>query len=228
MKLDKKYRKELWLLRKLCKKSFPHRHDALVSEIERRGRMVTVLPDGTVVLEALCYNPIALVAHYDSVRGSYGYNDNGMSLVAVLGLLDALPYNVEVVFTNGEERGLLGAEKYLEWRNCKVKQCINLDATGYGDRVYVDRMNSVGLDGLADSVCFGTLPMNDAWAFYRKGIRSVCVSTGDSGIVSDGVDRVMDTMHGGFNDNRLDLLNYELPSKVRDVVMKIIKTVAAA
>jgi hypothetical protein len=211
---------------RICQKNAMARQKALLDEILSTGRKPIELDDGTMVIESSERHPISLVAHFDKAYGSYGYNDNGMALVAILGMLDRLPSNVEVVFTNGEERGCVGAEKYLDSRTDKPIHCVNLDVCGFGDRVYLDRMNSTHLDGIKD-VVNGCCPVNDAWRFRDRDIESTCVSTSYGDDFNEGIRKIFDTMHNARYDNRVDILDFDILLKVRDKVMEIIDTINA-
>ncbi len=124
------------LLKRICQRTSDGRRDAIERELLAQGIGYRVLKDGTLVVPARREDRrdiVALCAHYDVVPGSMGYNDNGMSIVIILGMLDALPDNVEVVFTNGEESGMTGAREYLEYTHGMLKACVNLDACGCFD-----------------------------------------------------------------------------------------------
>ncbi len=82
---------------------------------------------------------IMLLAHYDSVPNSPGAADDASGVAAVLEVLRAvqslenpLKNNVWVLFTDGEERGLLGAELFIDeypgWE--EIDLVINLEARG--------------------------------------------------------------------------------------------------
>jgi len=205
---------------RICKVNFNERQKALFNEIKMSGRKPLVLKDGTIVLPSDTEHHIALVAHYDNVPDSYGYNDNGMSIVAILGILDRLPNNVEVVFTNGEETGFTGAMEYIRSRGKQVSHCINLDVCGYGDTVYLDKMNSTFADGV-DAVT-GNMPCNDGMVFQEYGIESVCLSTSKGSNFHKGIHDIWQTIHNNTFDNRLDILNFELVPKVQNTVEKLI------
>ncbi len=207
---------------RICRKDFTERQKALLDEIASRNPLV--LDDGTIVLESRVANPVALVAHYDNVNGSYGYNDNGMSIVAILGMLDALPANVEVVFTNGEERCSIGARNYLESRTEKPIGCVNLDVCGYGDTIYLDRMNCKCSD-VVEAVT-GSMPWNDGRVFKDNGIPSVCVSTSRGTDFNNGIREIWRTIHNNSLDNRLDVLNFGLLPKVRDTVGTLVESMS--
>lgn len=81
---------------------------------------------------------IMLMAHYDSVPNGPGAADDGMGVSAILEALralqsrDALKNNLWVLFTDGEERGLLGAEYFIQadddWKELDL--VMNIEARG--------------------------------------------------------------------------------------------------
>lgn len=101
----------------------------LVGEVEN---IVAVLPGSDPV------GRVFLVAHYDSTMNSPGASDNGAAVVSILETVRALQAgprlrnDVVVVFTDGEEPGMLGAEAFV--REHPVAQdggvVLNLEAGG--------------------------------------------------------------------------------------------------
>lgn len=96
---------------------------------------------------------ILLVAHYDSVPGAPGAADNGAAVVAVLEALRALQdgptlaNDVMVLFSDGEEVGLLGAEAFVAehpWLS-EVGLVLNFEARGSsGPSVLVETSGANG------------------------------------------------------------------------------------
>jgi hypothetical protein len=86
---------------------------------------------------------LVLGAHYDSVPGSTGANDNGAGVVVLLTWLRlALAHSpsipLEVVFFDLEELGQLGSRAYLGQVGAEnVLAMINLDICGVGDTILV-------------------------------------------------------------------------------------------
>jgi aminopeptidase YwaD len=86
---------------------------------------------------------LVLGAHYDSVPGSTGANDNGAGVVVLLSWLRlalAHPPRIplDVVFFDLEERGQLGSRAYLDQVGAgNVFAMINLDICGVGDTILV-------------------------------------------------------------------------------------------
>ena len=167
-------------LQRICQDTNEERRRAIERELQAMNKEYRVLREGTLVVPARVRRPhgiVAICAHYDAVEGSKGYNDNGMSIVIALGMLDALPDNVEVVFTNGEERGQTGAREYLQETRDDLKACIALDVCGCFDAVYLDPKNCREARGLPECKT-GRMPPSDADIFAYNGIPAVCFSTG--------------------------------------------------
>lgn len=86
---------------------------------------------------------IIICAHYDSVPGSPGADDNGSGTAAVLAAAKALSkykdkikltYTIRFVTFSGEEEGLLGSQVYaksLYENNSNVVAVLNVDMIGY-------------------------------------------------------------------------------------------------
>lgn len=81
---------------------------------------------------------VLLVAHYDSVLTSFGASDDGMAVASLLETLRAmktgapLKNDVIILFTDGEENGLLGARAFVNehpWA-ADVGVVLNFDARG--------------------------------------------------------------------------------------------------
>ena len=117
--------------------------------------------DGTAIVEnvvgrlpgSVGDGAILLVAHYDSVPGAPGAADNGAAVVAVLETLralqagQALANDVMVLFSDGEEVGLLGAEAFVAehpWL-ADVGLVLNFEARGSsGPSVLVETSGANG------------------------------------------------------------------------------------
>ena len=221
------YEVEKELLIRLCQKSNAARQAALSEELRTRGVRYENWADMALVVSSSFEKVIVLCAHYDAVDGSFGYNDNGMALVTALKLIHKLPANVEVVFTNGEEQGGLGAEYYLEHTQKKIIGCVNLDVVGCFDQVYLDPMNCCAARSLTNCKQ-GMMPFSDAGIFAEKGIPSVCFSSGPANAdFRNGIWQICSTLHNNHNDNNFGLLNFSMIEKVSNEVKNAVKLMAA-
>ena len=88
--------------------------------------------------------PLLIVsAHYDTVEGTAGADDNGSGIVVLLELARRLagrpmPNEVRLVWFDAEEPGLVGSGRYVEALSAGERQrligAINLETMGYTDR----------------------------------------------------------------------------------------------
>lgn len=215
------------LLIRLCQKSNDARQAALENELRTRGVRYENWGDMALVVPSASEKVVVLCAHYDAVPGSFGYNDNGVALVTALGLIHKLPYNVEVVFTNREEQGGLGAEYYLEHTQKKIIGCVNLDVVGCFDQVYLDPMNCCAARSLTNCKQ-GMMPFSDAHVFARNGIPSICLSSGPADTdFRNGIWRICETLHNNHNDNNFGLLNFSMIEKVSNEAKNAVNLMAA-
>lgn len=209
------------LLQKICLSENRARAEALQEEIHARNISYECMDNMAIVVPAKTPEVIVLCAHFDVVPGSFGYNDNGMSLVAVLSMLKCVPDSVEIVFTNGEECGFLGSQYYLKHSRKQILGCINLDVCGFGNMVYCDPMNS----GIEPAGCkIGHMPLNDGCVFAEHGIPSITLSTGPAEVsFQEGIRRIGETIHNGPLDNSMEVLNFNLPLLTGHVVSSAIQ-----
>ena len=217
------FEEEKEMLKRICVKSNDERQNALENELHTMGIHYENLNDMALVVPSKTERKIVLCAHFDAVGDSYGYNDNGMALVTVLKMLGQLPSNVEAVFTNCEEHGLMGARYYLEHTEIKnIKGCINLDVVGCFDQVYLDPMNFDAACQLTNCKQ-GEMPMCDATVFAGEGIPTICFSSGPSTAnFGAGIQEIKTTLHNNRNDNKFEMLNFEMIGKVTAEVKKAI------
>ncbi|MDD2716865.1 MAG: M28 family peptidase [Candidatus Wallbacteria bacterium] len=144
----------------------------------------------------LSFNPgrprLVLGAHYDSVRGSTGANDNAAAVSILLRMAEYYLKNdpgipLDLVFFDLEEGHGVGSRAYLERvRKQDIKAMINLDICGTGDLILVAQGRSSGLifrAMLRKTIrshpvrVVKALPHGDEASFEKKGIPnlSVCI-----------------------------------------------------
>ncbi len=161
---------------------------------------------------------VLLVAHYDSVPGSYGAADDGAGVAAILETLRALkagpPPRHDVIFliTDGEELGLLGAQAFVlhhPWR-ADVKRVLNLEARGTGGPVQMfetSEGNAELVHALADAWPHPTAT-SLAFEIYRRMPNgtdmTVFRQAGLSGMGFAFIDRPWDYHHPTDHPTRLD------------------------
>ncbi len=145
-----------------------------------------------------------------------------MSIVIALGMLEKLPDNVEVVFTNGEEYLQTGARKYLEEKEDSLRSCIVLDVCGCFDAVYLDPKNCKEAKGLSGCKK-GHMPWCDADIFEGKGRPTACFSTAPADTDSQtGIGHILTTIHNNSRDNDFSLLNFGMVPKVQAKVLELV------
>jgi hypothetical protein len=136
---------------------------------------------------------VLLVAHYDSVPTGPGASDNGANVAAILEVVRAVragpaPRNdVDVLFTDAEEPGLLGAQAFVDSGAAGDPRrvvVVNLDARGVAGPAVMFQMAGTGLVGVvqaADPVTtsfaaavYRALPNDtDLTAFHEGGMRGI-------------------------------------------------------
>lgn len=139
---------------------------------------------------------LVLGAHYDSVEGSTGANDNAAAVSILIRLACALRGTerpIDVVFFDREEVEDHGSEAYIQRVGAeKIAAMINLDVCGYGTRVAVYDKGFLGdgrfawaLDGAVlarhNVALPGYLPKGDDRIFDQAQIPNISV-----GILPEG------------------------------------------
>lgn len=136
---------------------------------------------------------LVLGAHYDSVPGSMGANDNGAGVVVLLAWLRlalAHPPSIplDVAFFDLEELGQLGSRAYLDQVGAEnVLAMINLDICGVGDTIVVAPrhhveqgplhlpLQRVASTGASPYEVVDLLPPGDDLTFERADIPNISV-----------------------------------------------------
>lgn len=150
--------------------------------------------------------PVIISAHYDSVTGVDGAQDNASGVAALLALSQRLKAGVRFIAFDAEEWNKLGAYTYVAQQKGKklgspsikkkqareksaldnIRLVINLDSVGAGERIYVlahKRFHSAvrkaakGLKFPVDITPDYKSPQFDAWPFHREGIPVIEVGT---------------------------------------------------
>lgn len=135
---------------------------------------------------------LVIGAHYDSVDGSTGSNDNASGCSVLLHTIEQLKntkHSIDFVFFDREEYIDHGSEAYLSIVGKEnISAMINLDMCGYGDTVVVSDKGNVGnsafynvldkkiLDQHAVTVV-GFLPNGDDDRFVECDIPNISVCT---------------------------------------------------
>jgi aminopeptidase YwaD len=177
-------------------------------------------------------------AHYDSVPGSTGANDNGAGVVVLLSWLRlalAQPPRIplEVVFFDLEEQGRVGSRAYLEQVGAEnVLAMVNLDICGVGDTIVVAPPHHVKQGPLhqpllrvaAAGVCpyqvGDRLPPGDDLTFEQAEIPniSVCILPWQD---REGVLEIAQAIHHGRSPTELPMILETMHNGRRDSIETI-------
>jgi aminopeptidase YwaD len=167
-------------LRTAVLQGVPVRLDCLAGEFLARGRNIvtgTTAPDREPKL--------LLVAHYDSVRGSPGANDNASGVAVALVVMEharRAGHRVRLLLSAAEELMFRGAEAYLaqlqdDGRVEEIEACLCLDMLGVGDTLKLRAPKDglwyqAGLDFRGELFLHRELPSSDHWVFHQIGLPS--------------------------------------------------------
>ncbi|MEA5478916.1 M28 family peptidase [Pseudanabaena galeata UHCC 0370] len=99
-------------------------------------------------------SPLIIGAHYDTVAGCVGADDNGSGVAVLLELAayfsaNPIKYPIQLIAFDMEEYGLLGSAAYadkLKQENQKIRLMISLEMLGYCDRTPNSQHYPAGLD----------------------------------------------------------------------------------
>ena len=156
---------------------------------------------------------VAVVAHSDSVPGAPGASDDGAGVACAVGIARALvaeqpEHDVLVVITDGEERGLLGAEVFMAQHPLAkgLRAVVNMDARGAAGPAFVfetgpetawladllaRRVDAPRTSSLM-GVVYGAMPNGtDFTVFLRAGVSGFNIAfLGDMAAYHTGLDTV--------------------------------------
>jgi len=133
---------------------------------------------------------LVIGAHWDSVEGSTGANDDGSScaiLIRLCELLRETDESVDLVFFDREEHGCLGSAAYIEEIGAeKIRAMVNLDMCGAGQHILISGKGNTGNPSFGGILTeenlsrhgvdvLGWLPNGDDSSFDRAGIPNISV-----------------------------------------------------
>jgi hypothetical protein len=136
---------------------------------------------------------LVICAHYDSIMGSTGANDNAAGVSVLLHLtMRLLEVNIDlpidILFSDREEYVNRGSEKYIKFTGKeKIVAMINLDTCGFGDNICISAKNNeknVAFRNMFSHPVLskhnvhilGFLPSGDDKSFDRAGIPNISIS----------------------------------------------------
>ena len=140
---------------------------------------------------------LVIGAHWDADEGSDGANDNASGCSVLLHVIEAVlaqptfDKSVDFVFFGEEEKGGVGASRYLESVGKEnISAMVNADVCGFGDQIYLSDKGNVSnplFFGLMDEALLakhkvqlpGFLPQGDDCIFEWGGLPSVSICTAE-------------------------------------------------
>lgn len=196
-----------WLTERLSALGYDLRTDTFVSTYPGN-------PTGTTLIASLpgqdASRLLLIGAHYDTVAGVVGCEDNGTGVAALLETARLLAgrrplVDVQLVFFDSEEYGHSGSEHYAPQVADRLALMINLDCVGYGDYLYVygpegtagatlryalARAKQLGVDltthgGNAQWAPGTTGPWSDHTAFARRGLPYLYFEAANFAVATD-------------------------------------------
>lgn len=168
-------------------------------------------------------NKIAVFAHHDVFPNSMGYNDNSTGVVTLLRLQEQLADNVELVFTDGEERGGQGCRFYLENYPHPV-EAINVDVVGLGEKIFYEEYREVKTFAIPECFeNFRNIPFSDSYILAHYGVPNILILTGSHKEVL--IENIFKAEHCGVNDGNIELISEDIMDKVFENLMYILGTV---
>jgi hypothetical protein len=182
---------------------------------------------------------VVLCGHYDIVENSFGINDNTCSIALLLNMIIQLRKEnslkpISIVFFDQEESGLKGSKLFLNENIKLVLFAINLDTIGVGDTLAFSANNKtlseffmdLGLNELNEPISSDNLP------FIHHQIPVISIT----GLFEQNLIRHKETnkyyfydkyhnetMHGGVDDDRMNIINFNLMNRLINLLLQIIK-----
>lgn len=145
---------------------------------------------------------LVIGAHWDADEGSDGANDNASGCSVLLQVIEAVlaepafGKSVDFVFFGEEEKGGIGASRYIESVGKEnISAMINADVCGFGDHILLSDKGNLSnplFFGLMDEALLkkhnvqlpGFLPQGDDCIFEWGGIPSVSICTAEDDAVA--------------------------------------------
>lgn len=188
-------------------------------------------------------NRILIGAHYDSVKGSTGANDNGSGVAILLELVKVFmqkqsDISIDIVFFDYEEGLGYGSTLYHEICGDSVQAMINVDICGVGDTILIAPKKNLISGILSKAVnniniqdhkyeIIDKLPVGDERIFEENNIPniSLCIVdqsdvepmttlfSGTKDIKPEDFPSIIETMHNGCRDS-IDVVQEDALEKV--------------
>ena len=128
--------------------------EVLIHEFEVNGNIHQNLILQIAAKDRKQRSPLIIGAHYDTVAGCVGADDNGSGVAVLLELAEyfsanPIKYPIQLIAFDMEEYGLLGSAAYadkIKQENQKIRLMISLEMLGYCDRTPNSQRYPAGLD----------------------------------------------------------------------------------
>ncbi|MBE6891244.1 MAG: Zn-dependent exopeptidase M28 [Ruminococcaceae bacterium] len=182
------------------------RKGSIIAILSQMGANFTVQQFEDVENIVVSFNPsnnrLVIGAHWDADEGSDGANDNASGCSVLLHVVEAIlaesafSKSVDFVFFGEEEKGGIGASRYIESVGKEnISAMVNADVCGFGDNILLsDKWNVSNplFFGLMDESLLtkhkvklpGFLPQGDDCIFEWGGIPSVSICTAERNAVT--------------------------------------------
>lgn len=221
-----------WIL-KITDRNAKERIGKIASCIDTAHEFQTVRPGGKFPTSAGITNiivpakvqkdKIALIAHHDVYPESCGYNDNSTGVVTLLKLQKCLPDNVELVFTDGEERGGQGCRYYLE-NSPRPARAINIDVVGLAGKIFYEAYGPYFCSFKVPKSLeyYDYIPFSDSYILADYGVPNILLITGRS--VGTLIRDIFDAQHNGKNDHAIDLISEDMMDRVFDALVGMLES----
>ncbi|MBD2318463.1 M28 family peptidase [Phormidium tenue] len=140
--------------REYIRSHFARFGEVLIHEFEVNGNIHQNLILQIESNSAKKRSPLIIGAHYDTVAGCVGADDNGSGVAVLLEIAEyfsanPVKYPIQLIAFDMEEYGLLGSAAYadkLKHENQKIRLMISLEMLGYCDRTPNSQHYPAGLD----------------------------------------------------------------------------------
>jgi Iap family predicted aminopeptidase len=214
---------------KITDTSKPLRIEKIIACINKNYVIQTAQPTGefptardltNIIIPAkIQKDKIAIFAHHDVYPGSLGFNDNSSGVITALRLQDHLKDNIELVFTDGEERGGQGCRYYLE-NFPRPKRAINLDVVGLRGKIFYEEYGKTDFVLPTSLEKYDDIPFSDSRVLEDYGIPNILLLTGKNKetLIRD----IFFAEHCGRNDNKIEVISEDIMNLVVATVAKII------
>ena len=184
----------------------PDRKGSIMAILAQMGASFEVQQFEDVENIVVSFNPggkrLVIGAHWDTDEHSDGANDNASGCSVLLHVVEAVlaapsfDKSVDFVFFGEEEKGGIGASRYLESMGKEnIAAMINADVCGFGDHILLHDKGNVSnpmFGGLMDEDLLkkhdvqlpGFLPQGDDCIFEWSGLPSVSICTAEGNAVT--------------------------------------------